>query len=297
MKDLINISALLVLTSFCLAQDYKATFDKYCQDGDTLKQKEILTKWEKEDPKNAELYTSYFNYFFFKSRKELLSLTKDQPTGKSFSFQDSTGQTAGYLGSKIGFDRTTLQKGLDKIDEGIKLYPDRLDMRFGKIYVLGQVPDWENFTEEIVRAIQYSAINNSEWTWTNNVRKVDGEKFFLSSIQDYQVNLYDTGDDRLLNNMRTIANEILKLHPDHVESLSNLSITFLLTGEYDSAIEVLLKAEKIVPTDAIVLGNIAQGYKLKGDKKKAIEYYEKTVKYADKEMVEFAKQQIKELKK
>jgi tetratricopeptide (TPR) repeat protein len=96
--------------------------------------------------------------------------------------------------------------------------------------------------------------------------------------------------------MGAIANEVLKFYPDHIESLSNLSITYLITEQYDKAIEVLLKAEKLAPTDAIVLGNIAQGYKLNGDKKRAIEYYEKAIKYADPVQVEYSRQQIKELK-
>ena len=59
---------------------------------------------------------------------------------------------------------------------------------------------------------------------------------------------------------------------------------------------IIERAEKINPKDYIVLGNIALGYKLKGDKEKAIEYYEKTVEYGDESAKEYAKQQLKELK-
>ena len=47
--------------------------------------------------------------------------------------------------------------------------------------------------------------------------------------------------------MRKIANKVLEIYPNHIESLSNLSITYLLTGEYDKGIEPLLQAEKINP--------------------------------------------------
>jgi tetratricopeptide (TPR) repeat protein len=288
---------LLTLSGFCYGQDYKAQFRESFQANDTLKEKEVLTQWEKADPKNPELFTSYFNYYFQKAKQEVVLLTTDEPKGQSYSLVDSTGKTAGFLGSEVSFNRATLQRGLDKIDQGIKLYPNRLDMRFGKIYALGQVEAWENFTNEIINAIQYSNQNKNEWTWTNNERKGDGKNFFLGAIQDYQVQLYNTQDDTLLKNMATIANEVLKFYPENIESLSNLSITYLVAKEYDKAIEVLLRAQKINRKDAIVLGNIAQGYKLKGDKKKAIEYYEKTIKYADNEMIEYAKKQIEELKK
>jgi tetratricopeptide (TPR) repeat protein len=295
MKSILTIYILAAFANFCYGQNYKDEFTRYFNEGDTARQKEILTRWEDKDSKNAELFTSYFNYYFRKSQEETLAITKDEPQGESLSFIDSTGKTAGFIGSEIIYSQKYFRKAIDKINEGIKLYPNRLDMRFGKIHVLGLVGDWSNYTDEIVKTIQYSTKNDNHWTWTNNVVKENGEDFFFSSLQDYQVRLYDTGDDRLLANMQTIANEILRIKPNHVESLSNLSITYLLNKKYDEAIGVLLRAEKIAPDDAIVLGNIAQGYKLKGDNKKAVEYYEKVMKIGDQEAVEYARKQIKEL--
>lgn len=297
MKPILTLLIFSLLSGVCPGQDFKAEFFKYFHEGDSSKQLETLKKWEKADPKNPELFTSYFNYYFSQSKQEFVSLTTSQPEGESLSLQDSTGKTAGFLGSQISYNEQTLKKAFDKIDEGIRIYPNRLDMRFGKIYVQGQLEDWEGFTNEIVKAIRYSSENNNQWSWTNNEKKTNGKDIFLSSLQDYQLSLYNTGDDNLLLNMRTIAEETLKYYPDHVESLSNLSITYLLTGEYDKGIEPLLKAEKIDPTDAIVLSNIAQGYKLKGDKETAIKYYKKTIKYADEETAAYARQQIEELKK
>jgi tetratricopeptide (TPR) repeat protein len=297
MRNLTRGLILLAVSQFCYGQDYKSQFSKFLQVNDTVNQNKILTEWEKADPKNAELFTSYFNYYFHKSKHEFISLTKVQPKGESMSLVDSTGQAAGYLGNQVNFERAMLQKAIDKINEGIKMYPNRLDMRFGKIYALGQAQEWDGFTSEIVNTIRYSSQNNNEWTWTNNEQKQQGKTFLLSSLQDYQVQLYNTGDDKLLNNMRTIANEVLKLNPSHIESLSNLSLTYLLTGEYDKALEILFKAEKINPKDPVVLSNIAHGYKSKGDKKKAIDYYEKIILYSEEPAVGYAKQQIEELKK
>lgn len=297
MEKTLSILAFSILVNFCFGQDYKSQFDQLCQDGDTTKQIELLTKWESEDPKNPELFTSYFNYYFLKSRQEFVSMSTNQPKGENLQIQDSTGQVVGFLGSETVYNPEILQNGLDKIDQGIKMYPNRLDMRFGKIYALGQVEDWENFTNEIVKTIQYSKKNNNEWTWTFNEKRENGKEFFLGSIQDYQLNLFETENDDLLKYMRAIAEEILKFYPDHIESLSNISITYLLTGEYDKGIEALLKAEKIDPKDGIVLSNIAHGYKLKGDIDNSLKYYEKMLELDDPRAVEFSKQQIEELKK
>jgi len=293
----------LLLTGFIfnigVAQNYQTDFQKYSQANDTTNQLKTLIEWEKLNPKDAELFTSYFNYYFNKSKNEILVVAAgDPPKGEEYlSLSDSAGNYAGFIGSQINYDNSYLKKGLDKITDGINLYPNRLDMRFGKIYVLGQVKDWNSFTKEIIKTVDYSAINDNQWTWTNNEKQKNGKDFFLSSLQDYQVQLYNTGNDDLLVNMREIANEVLKFYPNHIESLSNLSVTYLLTGEYDKGLDPLLKAEKVNPKDYIVLSNIAQGYKLKGDKKKAIEYYEKTIEYGDEQAKTYAKQQIDELKK
>ena len=297
MNRILGTLIAILISQIGFSQDYQSEFQKYCQTNDTINQLKVLTDWKNSNPKDAELYTSYFNYHFMKSKQEILAMSTDEPNGKSLVLKDSLNQTASFLGSEIHFDQMELEKGLNNIDEGIKLYPNRLDMRFGKIYVLGEVSNWKYFTSEIKKTIEYSSKNYNNWTWTNNEKYDGGEKEFLLDIQNYQLQLYNTGNDDLLENMREIANAVLKFYPNHIESLSNLSITYLLTKEYDKGIEALLRAEKINPKDYIVLGNIAQGYKLKGDKKKAIKYYEKTIEFGDDRAKEYAKQQISELKK
>jgi tetratricopeptide (TPR) repeat protein len=297
MKKILGTLIAILISQIGFSQDYQSEFQKYCQTNDTINQLKVLNKWQSEKPNDAELYTNYFNYHFMKSRQEVLAMSTDEPNGESLVLKDSLNQTAGFLGSEIHYKQTELKKGFNIIDKGIGLYPNRLDMRFGKIYALGEVFDWKNFTSEIIKTVKYSSTNNNAWTWTNNEKYDGGKDEFLLDIQNYQLQLYNTGNDGLLTNMREIANEILKYYPNHIESLSNLSITYLLTGEYDKGIEPLLKAEKLNPKDYIVLANIAQGYKLKGDKKTAIEYYEKTIEFGDEKAKVFAKKQIEELKK
>ena len=124
----------------------------------------------------------------------------------------------------------------------------------------------------------------------------NGEKLFLNALQDYQMQLYQTGKDDLLINMRQIANAVLEHYPNHIESLTNLSITHLLVGEIDKALKSLRKAEKINPEDYIVLSNIAHAYNLKKDKAKSIEYYEKVIQYGDEDTKQYAVETIKRLK-
>lgn len=288
---------LLLISGQSFAQNFKAGFARLSKENDTAAQRQLLQRWQQADPNDAELYIAWFNYYFFASRRPLISLESGAPGGQeSLEIKDSTGEhTIGYLAETFDYDPAVLAKAFQRIDAGISRYPARLDMRFGKIYALGQTANYEAFTNEIIGAIDANAKLKDRWVWTENKKVEKPEQFFLGAIQDYVVQLYNVGDDQL-NRMRRIAQAVLKYYPRHVESLSNLAITYGLQGDYDKALDALLRAEKIMPGDAIVLNNIATMYERKGDKLNAIKYFELTAKHGDEETKDAAVKKLKTLK-
>jgi len=296
MRILFCLVILFSLTGILIGQDFNAEFIKCCETQDIDCQVQTLKKWEEAFPNDPELYTSFFNFHFNNSKSEVLALTKKEQDGKMLILKDSTNQVSGYLGSQMNYDPNELEKGFSRIRAGIEKFPDRLDMRFGQIYALGQIKNWDEFTEKIIATVNQSASNGNVWTWTKNKKLEDSKNFFLSAMHDYQVQLYNTGDDDLLLYMRKIAQSILVHYPEHIESLSNVSITYMLLEEYDKAIAALIKAEEVNPKDYIVLSNLAQAYLQSGDKAKALEYFEKTVMHGDDYAKEFAKRNIEDLK-
>ena len=281
-------------------QTFKQQFNDLVSKKDTLGQTQLLEKWEKTDSNDPELFVAYFNHYAIKSKNEIVMLGEN-PKGKDvlqIMDQDtSKKEPVGFIYGDTSYDPDLLSKGFNWIDKGIKKHPNRLDMRFGEIYMFGQIEDYENFTTQIIKTIDYSAVNKNKWTWADSKPLDDPKEFMLSSIQNYQIQLYNTENDDLLDNMKRIAETVLKYYPDHIESLSNLSIVFMLQKQYDKALEPLLKAEKLNPKDYIVLSNIAQAYKLKGDTKNAIKYYELTIKHGDEQAKKYAQEQIGDLKK
>ena len=297
MKKIKLFTLSFLISSAISAQNYFEEFQKHQRNEDTLKQRELLNTWERKDPNNAELYTSKFNYYFNMSMNEVIMLTDEAPkTDEEYiTISDSTNNVAGYMTSQMDYEKTNIDLAFESINKGIKLHPNRLDMRFGKIYVLGKTKDWRGFTDELVTTITYSAENNNEWTWTLNKAKENGKEFFLGSIQDYQMQLYNTMDDNLLDNMQEIAEAVLKYYPGHIESLANSAITHIVKKEYEKALKPLKKAEEINDKDFIVLNNIAFCYKELKQKEKAIEYYNKVIKYGDARGIEQANSEIKKL--
>lgn len=281
-------------------QTFKKQFDDFVSKKDTLGQKQLLVKWENTDNNDPELFVAYFNYFVIKSKNEIITLGQNPKGNEVLQIMDqdtNKKEPVGFIYGETHYNPDLLSKGFDWINRGIEKHSNRLDMRFGKIYMFGQIEDFQNFTKEIIKTIDYSVTNENEWTWADSKPLENPKEFMLSSIQDYQVQLYNTESDDLLDNMKRIAESVLNYYPDHIESLSNLSVVYLVQKQYDNALEPLLKAEKLNSKDYIVLSNIAQAYKLKGDIKNAIEYYELTKKYGDEQAKKYAQGQIDQLKK
>jgi tetratricopeptide (TPR) repeat protein len=293
MKAILSIAITLLFAIPLQAQDYYKRFQNLLNNRDTAAQRTLLHEWGKKDSNDPEFYTCYFNYYVLKSMSEGIRIGDNPGTGESLQLTDSANQLVGYLYGETRYN-SDLNLGFEVIDIGIAKFPNRLDMRFGKIHMLGQVENWDAFTEEIVKTIEYSAKNNDKWEWTLN-EAVEDKVFLLESIQTYVGNLFDHGEGQA-KNIRRIAETTLKLYPDHVVSLSNLAISYIFENNYSKALEPLLIAEKKAPEDSIILGNIAHSYLNLNNNKKAIEYYEKVVKFGDEGAKRYAEQQIKKLK-
>jgi len=286
---------LSALSNMVLAQDRLEQFWTATDNGDTAAQHTILLEWQSANSGDADLYASWFSYYFGKSQKAVVAMANEQPDGQAVSFQDSSGNIAGYWSRGVYYDSTLLHRGLDSIDQGLAKFPHRLDMRFGKIYALGQAGLWEAFTQETIKAIHFGPTIEHKWTWTRNEEQQDGETFFLGALQDYQLELYNANDDALLPNMRRIGEAILKYYPEHIESINNISITYILEGNFAKAVEYAHRAEKVAPDDSIVLCNLGRAYALKGDKEKAIGYFQKVMAVGGESEKQFAQDQIDQL--
>jgi tetratricopeptide (TPR) repeat protein len=277
----------------------QAYHDKYRildKQHDTTGIKKLLAEWEKVDPNDPELYTTAINFYFANSKRSIVTLDKAQAGKQGLQFTDSAGKVAGYMNSEEEYRPDQLALAFKFIDKGIAKFPNRLDMRFGKCYVLQQVPYYDRLTAELIRTIEFSNRIKNDWLWTNGKKLDDGEKFLLQTIQDYLRQLYDTESDSLLENIKQIGATTIKYYPHCVEILSTTAVANMLTKNYDIAIEYLSQAEKVNPRDYIVLNNLARGYMLKGDKENAVKYYELTEKYGDDEAKETARKMLKELK-
>lgn len=299
-----NISFfLLSLASTLLglhAQGFMQQFATLHTQKDTAAQRLLLQKWEQTTLNDPDLYVAYFNYYVSKAEHQVIELGQN-PEGKEalrLTQQDAEGKevTAGFMYGGTFYQPDLVAKGIVWVRKGIELFPTRLDMRFGEAYMYTELKQWDSLTSVVIKTIDYGNTINNKWLWRDGEAMDDGKEAMLSSIQRYQYQMYQTGEDSLLENTRQISETILKYYPDHVESISNISVYYLLKENFDKALELMKKAEQYAPKDPIILGNIAYVYKHQNNIKMAILYYKKVIKYGDAESKDYAKEQLTKLK-
>lgn len=297
-NKIVVLSAILVFSSlFAAGQHYKEQFAEVLGKNDTGAALQLMHRWKEHAPKDPELFIACFNYYVQRSREEIISLNPAKKDAQSFTVNDSaTGEPIAFLSDGIQYQPGLLQQGFACINEGIALYPKRLDMRFGKIYMLGEAGNYDTFAREIIAATEYDHKIGHAWQWSEGKPLENAGAFFLSSLQTYINTIYNTGDDNLLPLMRSISETVIRYYPDHVESLSNIALTYLIAGDYNHALSYLLKAEHAAPEDIVVLNNIAEAYQRKNDAVNARVYYEKIIRYGDKNDAMDAKEKMSRLK-
>jgi tetratricopeptide (TPR) repeat protein len=289
---------IIATLGLCSKQGYGQTFkERFAQaftKADTAAEEKILYEWCKVAHDDPDRYVCAFNYYAKRGMTEVIALTKQQPDSRSLVLKDKNNKVAGYLGSTLSFNQKLINKGLACIDTAITKFPERLDMRFGKVYVLGKIGNYDEFSKEIIRDVDYGQTISNKWYWRDGKVLEDPEKFMMGTVQSYIRQLFEVGNVEI-GNMRLIAEDVLKYYPDNVECLSDLSITYIQGKEYDEALGYLMRATKVAPADYIVLNNIAYCYTLKKDKPNAIKYYELVEKYGTDEAKSDAMERIKRL--
>lgn len=181
------------------------------------------------------------------------------------------------LSEAVRYDTALVRRGIAYVDRGIEAYPSRLDMRFGKIYALGEIGDYGRYVD----AVAVSADNACRWLWSDDRPLEDGREFMLSAVQDYVNRLYELGTDEGLDGMDRIASTVLGIYPDHVESLDNAAIVRIVRGRYDEAKPLLMRAERLAPRDMTILANLAELHVRQGDRPAAATYYRRMADCAE----------------
>lgn len=293
---LLLVFASLALPFGALAQ--QQWYDKYRQvlnDSDANKLLQVIEAWQKAEPESADVYAAWFNYYYKIGVSSVLSLTTEPPADDSESLilrNDTTQETAGYLYAVPTYNDSLMSLCFQKIDAGIRKFPDRLDLPFGKIHVLLQMKDYGAALKALDAVIRRSADNHNAWLWTLDKPVDDGSAMFFDSMQDYFNQLWKVQD---LSYAEQLAHMLVAAYPSNIVFRSNFAGIKGAKGENEEALKLFLDIHRDAPDDEIVTSNIAQLYLNLGDKKQAKKYYQLLLKSEDETIKESADRAIRQI--
>lgn len=234
----------------------------------------LLRNWQSDLPKDPELFIAKFNHYLSLGREEIVRLDNSA------------------LYSDIQYDQQHFDQAISALNEGIKLYPDRLDMRYGKIYSLGQQENWHEQTESIIKLLDKSKDINFKWKWKWGEPLSDGKERVVSGVQDYLYTMFNTSADLLCNNIITISNKMIELFPKDKFNYSNIGSCYLVKGDFEESLKYLEKAKDIDNQDPLILYNIGYVYmKMKKDEE-AINYFNLVKETGHQDYIQYANEMI-----
>ena len=242
--------------------------------GKTDELKAYLEKWEEEDPQQSEIFPLWLNYYYYMSGEEVVELVTEPPVGhQAMVMKDSLGNPAGYIVNRIVYNPEVLAKGYEKIDQGISLYPDRLDFYFGKTHLLMNCSNDAAAAVALLSSVLDRHMSKSgPWTWTMNEPLENEEESLIGSVQDYIAVLFDMGD---LENAGILIERALKSYPENIMFLSDKAGLAFNKGDLKMALKQYLEILEIAPEDYLVMTNVAYLSELTGDIENARKYYQK----------------------
>ena len=255
MKRVFSFLLITIWICTAYAQSYSDAFDDAFSRDDVAAQRKALALWQHEAPDDVNLFIARYNFYA----------------------NQAMGQNLGEAGALLA------DSGLVAIEEGIVHFPDRLDLRFGKIYFLGELGRWDAFVGEIDRMLNHSVQIGHQWVFPN----VDDElmkDLFVEGMADYMVTMFSSivdtdhltaADSVMARRIQGVAKRTVQLFPGDFPSTYMLALSHLMLNENDKAYKYLTRAERIDNTNVNVLKSLVKVCRLLGKVSQAAEYQQR----------------------
>lgn len=252
----------LVIAAACglslSAQSFSDSFYDALNSDNLAQQRSILAQWSESSPDDIDLHIARFNHYINRCMS-----TADNPAAAD-ALADS---------------------GLAVIDRAINLFPDRLDLRFGKIFFLGEIRQWQPFADEIITTLNRSESIGHRWQYPNFDQ--GGRQLIIEGVQDYLYTLYEASQAApadgspaaqasltpaqtdVMPHIRRVALRAAQLFPAEPSFLSSLAYTYIAEADYPTALRHLNRAEQLAPNDPAILQQLVDIHTRMKNKKQA----------------------------
>lgn len=293
MKKLLAVGCIAVGLTIC-AQDFRNSFYELIGNEKFEQADSLLGEWAKSTPSDPEIFPARFNYHLNRAHQSYLYISGDtMPDGEALFLSDSTGTPAGSIQETTRWNDSLVYLGIEAIDKGIEMFPDRLDFRFGKASALIFIENWPELIKTSAAILERGKANDCKWQFTDGEQydTERGTEIMLEGIHSYESALAENDDAGTLIDMN------LSYYPkDHVALTLKGAIAYE-AGDKAKAIEYTEQALGAAPDDPLISCNLAYMLLERGDEKRALALYKSIVdnEKADKEWQEIARQAIAEI--
>jgi tetratricopeptide (TPR) repeat protein len=285
-KSLLIIIIFILTFSPLLGNDLKSKYLEYIHKKDFQSLESHLSIWEKSNPNDAELFIAYFNYYIYRNSNEAMVFNKD-----------TSGDSAGTLYGKTFYNKSDVLKGIEYLDKGLELYPERLDMHIGKINILGEIEEYEKQKNHIIAVINLIPKYSNKWLWLDGKNCDNCIENLQSDIQKRVYNYININTKTSYSYVKSISEKMIQLYPKNIWWYNDLATVYFNDKDYQNALKQCKIAENINGKDEIVINNIAYCYEILNDKPNAIIYYKKLKNIGNHNLKQKADQKIIELQK
>ena len=217
----------------------------------------LVDRWEKAFPEDPSMLEAKFNYYLEKSRTTtLVAKDTDRYMGNkpALTLKDSLDRDVRYF-EETFYDDSLFALSSQAIDKAIRLYPDRIDLRFDKVTALTQYekesPDMA--ASALAGLIDYNAVSHPAWKVGDQV--IDAETF-EAAVQEYCFAFYTIGSPVSYEAFLSLSEKMLTYDPKSTLFLTNVGTYWLIAkNDTKKALKCYNKVLKLDPENYTAVKN------------------------------------------
>ena len=283
LSRIILVALLFVLSRNVHSQSMQEEFYDQWARQDTSGMFGFLKEWKLTEPYNPDVYVGFFNYYAIQTFEEDSLLMSSMPidSGEYKSSVDTIEGTPSEWVKIMVINDSILDIAFAWVEEGIQRFPDRLDLRMGKVYLAIETDRFYEVSASLQETLEMGDSINHAWKWMQEEILDDGRDFMYSSVQGHLFSLFEKEDSTALEVIREIS--ILTVDDDKQEYLSvtNLATVAMIQERYSAAQDWLKRANEIHGNDPVILSNLGFCTWKLGDMKRAKKYYQRAIETSD----------------
>ena len=217
----------------------------------------LVDRWEKAFPEDPAMLEAKFNYYLEKSRTTtLVAKDTDRYMGNkpALTLKDSLDRDVRYF-EETFYEDSLFALSSQAIDKAIRLYPDRIDLRFDKVTALTQYekesPDMA--ASALAGLIDYNAVSHPAWKVGDQV--IDAETF-EAAVQEYCFAFYTIGSPVSYEAFLSLSEKMLTYDPKSTLFLTNVGTYWLIAkNDTKKALKCYNKVLKLDPENYTAVKN------------------------------------------